>query len=61
MFNHIRLTNKDSQSIGLTRALLCQTIAPDFQIQVSELVHKIKFLNEKSEAGGISEHINYLR
>ena len=29
-----------------------------FQIQVSELVHKIKFLNEKSKAGGISEHIN---
>ena len=33
-------------------------LAPDFQIQVSELVHKIKFLNEKSKTGGISEHIN---
>ena len=33
-------------------------LAPDFQTQVSELVHKIKFLNEKSKAGGISEHIN---
>ena len=33
-------------------------LAPDFQIQLSELVHKIKFLNEKSKAGGISEHIN---
>ena len=33
-------------------------LAPNFQIQVSELVHKIKFLNEKSKAGGISEHIN---
>ena len=33
-------------------------LAPDFQIQVSELVHKIKILNEKSKAGGISEHIN---
>ena len=32
--------------------------APDFQIQVSELVHKIKTFNEKSKAGGISEHIN---
>ena len=31
---------------------------PDFQTQVSELVHKAKFLNEKSKAGGISEHIN---
>ena len=30
-------------------------LALDFQIQVSELV---KFLNEKSKAGGISEHIN---
>ena len=28
-------------------------LAPDFQIQVSELKHKIKFLNEKSKAGGI--------
>ena len=25
---------------------------------ISELVHKIKILNEKSKAGGISEHIN---
>ena len=33
-------------------------LAPDFQIQVSELVHKIKFLNEKSKEGGISEHNN---
>ena len=33
-------------------------LAPDFQTQVSELVHKTKFLNEKSKAGGISEHIN---
>ena len=33
-------------------------LALDFQIQVSELVHKIKFLNEKSKPGGISEHIN---
>ena len=33
-------------------------LPPDFQIQVSELVHKIKFLNEKSKAGGISEYIN---
>ena len=33
-------------------------LASDFQIQVSELVHKIKFLNEKSKAGGISKHIN---
>ena len=33
-------------------------LAPDFQIQVSELKHKIKFLNEKSKAGGISEYIN---
>ena len=33
-------------------------LAPDFQIQVNEHVHKIKFLNEKSKAGGISEHIN---
>ena len=32
-------------------------LAPDFQIQVSELIHK-KNLNEKSKAGGISEHIN---
>ena len=33
-------------------------LEPDFQIQVSELVHTITFLNEKSKAGGISEHIN---
>ena len=33
-------------------------LAPDFQIQVRELVLKIKFLNEKSKAGGISEHIS---
>ena len=33
-------------------------LAPDFQIQVSELVHQKHFLNEKSMAGGISEHIN---
>ena len=33
-------------------------LAPDSQIQVSELVHKKKLLNEKSKAGGISEHIN---
>ena len=33
-------------------------LATDFQIQVSELVHKIKFLNGKSKAGDISEHIN---
>ena len=33
-------------------------LAPDFQIQVSELVHKIKLLSEKSKAGGISEHTN---
>ena len=33
-------------------------LAPDFQIQVSELVHKIKFLNEKSKTGDISEHIH---
>ena len=33
-------------------------LAPDFQIQVSELIHKKKNLNEKSKAGGISEHIN---
>ena len=33
-------------------------LAPDFQIQVSELVHKMKFLNEISKAGEISEHIN---
>ena len=33
-------------------------LALDFQIQVSKLVLKIKFLNEKSKAGGISEHIN---
>ena len=33
-------------------------LAPDFQTQVSELLHKIKFSNEKSKAGGISEHIN---
>ena len=29
------------------------TISTYFQIQVSELVHKIKLLNEKSKAGGI--------
>ena len=33
-------------------------LAPDFQIQVCQLVHKTKFLNEKSKAGGISENIN---
>ena len=33
-------------------------LAPDFQIQVNELEHKIKFLNEKSTAGGVYEHIN---
>ena len=33
-------------------------LAPDIQIQVSELAHKIKFLNEKYKAGGIFEHIN---
>ena len=33
-------------------------LAPDFQIQVSELAHKIKFLNEKSKAGEISKHFN---
>ena len=32
-------------------------LAPDFQIHVSELVHKIKFLNEKSRAGDISDKI----
>ena len=57
MFNHIRLTNKGTQSIGSTRTH-AKPLAPDFQIQVSELVHKIKFLNEKSKTGGISEHIN---
>ena len=36
-------------------------LASDFQIQVNELVHKIKFLNEKSNAGCISEHINNWR
>ena len=34
-------------------------LAPDFWIQVSELVHEINFLNEKSKAGGISEHNNW--
>ena len=34
-----------------------QPLAPDFQIQVSELVQK-KNLNGKSKAGGSSEHIN---
>ena len=33
-------------------------LAPDFQIQVNELEHKIKFLNEKFTAGGVYEHIN---
>ena len=33
-------------------------LAPDFQNLVSELVYEIKFLNEKSKAGGISEHTN---
>ena len=57
MFNHIRLTNKGTQNIGSTRTH-AKPLAPDFQIQVSELVHKIKFLNEKFIAGSISEHIN---
>ena len=33
-------------------------LAPDFQIQVSELARKIIFLNEISKVGGVSEHIN---
>ena len=33
-------------------------LAPDFQIQVSGLARRIKFLNEKSKVGGVSEHIN---
>ena len=58
MFNHIRLTKKGSQNIGSTRTLLSQPLAPDFQIHVSELVHKIKILSENSKTGDISEHIN---
>ena len=34
-------------------------LVSDFQIQVSELAHKIKFLNEKSKAGDISKHNNW--
>ena len=41
------------QKHGYTKPL-----APDFQVQVNELVNKMKFLNEKSKAGGISKHIN---
>ena len=33
-------------------------LAPDFQIQVSELAGKIIFLNEISKVVGVSEQIN---
>ena len=38
-----------------------KSLTPDFQVHVSELVNKMKFLNEKSKTGGISEHINNQR
>ena len=55
---HICLTNKGSQSIGSTRTLLCQTISTWFLNSGKWVVHEINFLNEKSKADGISEHIN---
>ena len=52
------LSTKAAKVLVQQERYSAKPLAPDFQIQVSELVCKIKFLNEKSNAGGISEHIN---
>ena len=58
MFNHVRRTNKGSHVSVQQEHCYAKTLASNFEIQVTELVHKIKFLNEKLKAGGICEHIS---
>ena len=59
MFNHINLPSKAAKVSIQQERCYAKPLVPDFQTQVSELVHKIEFLNEKSKAGGISEHNNW--
>ena len=58
MFNHIRIATKAVKVSVQQEHCYAKTSAPDFQIQVSEFLNKIKLLNEKFKVCGIFEHIN---
>ena len=60
-FNHIHCSNKGGTRIDLTRKLLAKSLAPDFKIQESEYISKLKPLIRKYKAGPISEHIGNVR
>ena len=56
--NNWLLIQKTAAKASVQQHCYIKPLAPDFQIQVSEIVNKIKTLNEKSKTGGIFEHIN---